>query len=180
MLSIRKIIPSDAHLINAYWAQNTDADLERMGELTRPDPAENIAFIEHFCTTPFDPRTAEEDLRIWCVGDKAIGYSTLKEIRFGCDARMHLHSWDLAERRKGYGAVLFCLSALAFYESFQLQAIYCEPKADNPMPNGLLRKVGMPCVGSSTYIRVDGSQSVASRYYIQHKIAQAYCTAILA
>jgi RimJ/RimL family protein N-acetyltransferase len=70
------------------------------------------------------------------------------------------------------------LSALDFYERYNLKRIICEPKADNPMANRLLQKIGFPLV----LTRVGVSSELAfvcelNRYEIQRKIAERYATA---
>jgi hypothetical protein len=73
------------------------------------------------------PAKAEERILIWC---------------FQSDAQIHLHMWERESRGKGLGAVLFCLSALEFIKRFELKTRYCQPKADNSMPNRMLRRIG--------------------------------------
>lgn len=52
--------------------------------------------------------------------------------------------WAAPMRGQGYGATLFCQSALEFYQLFQLKEIVCEPRAANPLPNRMLQKIGFP------------------------------------
>lgn len=164
-LRIRKPVPSDAHFINAYWADMTEEDLFRLGELQWPDPEENIAFLNWFCSNPIDPRSTAEDLRIWCVDDKTVGYSTLKEIGFGREAQIHLHLsrpyWG-----KGIGSILFCLSAQDFFDNYELQNLYCQPRSENPMPNKMFEKVGFERIGAVDFVRSDGSVVKQNRYEI--------------
>jgi len=103
-----------------------------------------------------------------------MGYSTLKAIRFGVEAQTHLHMWERELRGRGLGRVLFCLSALQFIERFELKSLYCQPKSDNPYPNGMLRKIGFPQVGVMDYQRADGSVIAQNRYLIDPKIAEEY------
>lgn len=146
-LKIRKPLPDDAHFINEYWKDATESDLVRMGELQRPDPKGTVDFINWFCSTALDPTTAAEDIRLWCVDGCAAGYSTLKAIRYGTDAQIHLHL-GRSYWRKGTGAVFFCLSARDFLNSYKLRDLYCQPKSENPMANGMLKKVGFELLGT--------------------------------
>jgi hypothetical protein len=175
-VTIRAIRVSDADRMNRYWREATDEDLARMGEIGRPDPEANTAFLTELCGSPQDPRVATEGIRIWCVEEEPIGYSTLKSIAFGDNAQIHLHLWAGHHRRKGYGAVLFCLSALSFIEEFRLKALYCQPKRDNPMPNGLLRKVGFAELAPVEYRQRDGSVILQSRFHIEPGLCRRYLT----
>jgi RimJ/RimL family protein N-acetyltransferase len=67
------------------------------------------------------------------------------------------------------------LSALDFYERFSLKRIICEPKADNPMANRLLQKIGFPLV--LTRVAASSELSVVcelNRYEIPREIAERY------
>lgn len=179
LLSIRDIVPEDAHHLNRYWANNTQEDLMRLGEIGRPDPQKNIEFIEQFCRTRTPPERSEEGILIWMMGEVPIGYSTLKEIRYGNDAQIHLHMWDRSQRGKGIGAVLHCLSALRFIKDFHLKSLYCQPKFDNPMPNGMLRKIGFPLLGQVDW-KHPGNGSVVrqNKYLISLDIINKYLTKV--
>jgi RimJ/RimL family protein N-acetyltransferase len=112
---------------------------------------------------------------IWEIDGEPIGFSSLKNIERGKRGEMHLHMWKAAARGKGYGGKLFCLSALDFYERFALQEIVCEPKASNPMPNGMLRKVGFPLV--KTYTGASSELSLVcelNSYLVTKEIAARY------
>jgi hypothetical protein len=61
---------------------------------------------------------------------------------------MHLHIWNTERRGKGIGGRLFCLSAIDFFERFEVREIVCEPGASNPYPNRMLQKIGFPLTGS--------------------------------
>jgi len=171
---MRTIRAEDAVWMNRYWEQNSQEDLERLGELARPDPQANLEFLQEFCASPLDPKTATEDIRVWCLDGTAVGYSTLKNIVFGETAQIHLHSLLGPHRRLGYGSILFCLSALSFIDAFQLPNLYCQPKRENPMPNGMLRKVGFPELDPIEYRRQDGFVIVQSRFRVEPLIAQQH------
>jgi len=155
------------------------ADLERLGELDRPEEKSNAEFLDWFCTTRPSIAEAGEDILVWEVDTKAIGYCTLKEVRPGMDAQIHLHIWDTAARGKGYGAILFCLSALEFRKRHALKALYCQPKADNPMPNGMLQRVGFKLLAVVDWKRKDGSVIQQNKYLVDEETARAYLRAHL-
>ena len=110
---------------------------------------------------------------IWLADGEPIGYSSLKNIRRGQRAEIHLHVWSTAFRGRGLGDRLFALSALGFYERFALRQIVCEPSAGNRMPNRMLQKAGYPLLGTRV-----GASSELSRicllntYDVRREIAQ--------
>ncbi len=173
-LHIRPMRPEDIVPLNQYWEAATADDLERLGELNRPDSKATKAFLEAFCATELDPESAEEDLRIWCLDETPIGYSTLKSIRYGVDAQIHLHVWDKTQRRKGYSSFLFCQTALDFISVFALKRLYCQPNATNPMPNAMLKKIGFPELPRVRFDRKDGSSIWQNRYHIKPGVAEDY------
>ena len=173
-LTVRDLRLEDAPLLLRYWEDATDEDLRRMGELERPDPVENMQFLEEFCRERRPPAEATEGILTWCFEGNPIGYSTLKAIQFSVEAQTHLHLWERELRGKGLGAVLFCLSALRFIEQFELRTLYCQPKWDNPHPNSMLRKVGFPQVEVVDYERKDGSVIQQNRYLVRPEIAEGY------
>ena len=111
----------------------------------------------------------------WCIDGITVGHSSLKDIVPGDFGSMHLHMWRTDLRGKGYGPRLFCLSALDFYQRFNLKRIICEPKADNPMANRMLKKVGFPLI--LTHVAASSEISVVcelNRYDILRDVAERY------
>ena len=67
------------------------------------------------------------------------------------------------------------MSALYFYERFNLKRIICEPNADNLMANSMLTKIGFPLV--LTHVAASSELSVVcelNRYEILRDIAERY------
>ena len=105
----------------------------------------------------------------WELDGALIGHSMLSDIEFGKEARIHLHIWVSPKRRGGLGSWFFSNSAAFFIETFQLQTLICEPHAENPAPNALLKKVGFHLVRS--YWTRPGAhcfEQVVNRYEIDH------------
>src|SRR5262249_28513680 len=103
--------------------------------------------------------------------------SSLKDIVPGESGSMHLHMWSADLRGRGYGPRLFCLSALDFYQRFNLKRIICEPKADNLMANRMLQKLGFPLL--VTHIAASSELSVVCElnpYVILREIANRHTT----
>lgn len=162
-----------------YFHGLSDGDLERMGVVARaelPEPGDwerrLVAVID------VAPQAATSAYFTWFVDGAPVGFSSLKDLRTGGEGRMHLHMWSAAHRGQGHGAWLFCATALQAYDRFQLRRILCEPKADNPMPNRMLARVGFPLLGTR-----DGRSSELSRvtrlnqHDIRRDVAEAYLRA---
>lgn len=143
-LQVRPWLRDDIPRIVRYWKTLSAADAERMGcDLSRfPTNEEYERILTRQFETPEKQATAFYSM--WLVDGTAIGFASLKDIEYGIRGSMHLHMWDDAKRGKGLGSRLFCLSAVDFYERFQVREIVCEPSADNPLPNRMLQRIGFP------------------------------------
>src|SRR5262245_11807080 len=177
-LTVRPLASEDFAGFITYFTGASKADAERMGlAIDRvPSPAQMRSNLETMITTPVD--RLHSFVIAWCVDGKTIGHSSLKDIVPGESGSIHLHMWRADLRGKGYGPRLFCLSALDFYERFNLKRIICEPKADNPMANRVLQKIGFPLV----LTHVGASSELAfvcelNRYDIQRDVAERYLLA---
>lgn len=141
-----------------------------------PSASQLRSDLEAMIATPLD--RLRSFVLAWCVDGKTIGHSSLKDIVPGDFGSVHLHMWRADVRGKGYGPRLFCLSALDFYERFKLKRIICEPKADNPMPNRMLKKIGFPLV--LTHVARGSELAVLcelNRYEILRDVAARYLAA---
>ena len=158
-----------------YLTRVPKADAERMGLAVErlPSAANMRSDLEGMLATPVE--RVRTFMLAWCLNGKAIGHSSLKEIVPGDFGKIHLHLWRTDLRGKGFGPRLFCLAALDFYERFKLKRIICEPKADNPMPNRMLQKIGFPLV--LTHVAASSELSVVcelNRYAILREIAERF------
>ena len=177
-LTVRPLASEDFDGYIAYFTRATKADAERMGlAIDRvPSAARMRSDLEVMMATPLDHlRTF---VLAWYLNGETIGHSSLKDIVPGDFGSIHLHMWRADLRGKGYGPRLFCLSALDFYERFNLKRIICEPKADNPMANRMLKKIGFPLV--LTHVAASSELSVVcelNRYEILRDIAERYAVA---
>jgi len=174
-LAIRPLRRSDVpHLVD-YWTKAKRPDLERMAvDPAKVPSAETLrGQLEALVDAPQD--STKSFYLVWLVEGRPVGYSSLKNIAHGDRAEMHLHMWDPDVRGQGYGATLFCQSALEFYERFGLAQIICEPSRGNPMPNAMLRRIGFALVG----MRVGASSDLSAvtdlnTYRIDLETAQRY------
>ncbi len=177
LLSIRKITVTDIPYILAYWREASNEDLIRMGELKRPDEHENQKFLKWFCETNHTLEEAGEDIVIWEIDGKAVGYSTLKQFKIPEYGQIHLHMWEKDIRGKGYGAVLFCLSILNFRKKYRIRELYCMPKSDNPMPNQMLTRIGFPITDSKNCTDREYSEGVFvkhTKYALTDEVTRKY------
>ncbi len=177
-LTVRPLASEDLDGYIAYFTQPSKADAERMGlAIDRVPSATRLrSDLEVMIATPLD--RLRSFVLAWCLDGKTIGHSSIKDIVPGDFGSIHLHMWRADLRGKGYGPRLFCLSVLDFYERFNLKRIICEPKADNPMANRMLKKVGFPLV--LTHIAASSELSVVcelNRYEIVRDVAERYAVA---
>lgn len=177
-LTVRPLASEDFDGYISYFTQATKADAERMGLAIErvPSASQMRSDLQSMVATPVDQlRTF---VLAWCLDGKAIGHSSLKDIVLGEFGSMHLHMWRADLRGKGYGPRLFCLSAIDFYQRLNLKRIICEPKADNPMANRMLKKVGFPLV--LTHVAASSDLAFVcqlNRYEILRDIAERYMAA---
>jgi RimJ/RimL family protein N-acetyltransferase len=172
-LSVRPLEAADFGAFISYFTRPSQTDAERMGlDVDRvPSAAQMRSELNAMVHAP----QISSFVLAWCVDGTAIGHSSLKNIIIGDSGNMHLHMWRADLRGKGYGARLFCLSALDFYERFNLKRIICEPKADNPLANRMLKKIGFPLI--LTHVAASSEISVVcelNRYDIRRDTAEGY------
>lgn len=175
-LEARPMRPDEAPRVVDYFLGLDDADIERMAIVGRsrlPARDDWIAALRRHIATPDAEATAS--YTTWLVDGAAVGFSSLKDLRVGGDARMHLHMWSAPHRGKGHGAALFCMTALQGFERFRLQRVVCEPRAGNVMPNRMLAKAGFPLLRS--YDGTSSELSVRTRlnqYDVRPDVAAAF------
>jgi RimJ/RimL family protein N-acetyltransferase len=177
-LTVRPLACEDFDGFIAYFTQVSKVDAERMGlAIDRvPSPTQLRSDLEAMITTPVD--RLRSFVLAWCLDGKIIGHSSLKDIVPGESGSIHLHMWRTDLRGKGYGPRLFCFSALDFYERFNLKRIICEPKADNPMANRLLQRIGFPLI--LTHVAAGSELAFVcelNRYEILRDVAERYLVA---
>ena len=83
---------------------------------------------------------------VWFLNDKAIGHSNINNIKFGNNAFMHLHIWNKENRQLGKGELLVKESIKTFFNEFNLQELFCQPKSTNRAPNRILEKLGFELI----------------------------------
>lgn len=170
------MLVGEARRVVDYFHEASDADLDRMGVVERsrlPPAGEWVRRLEDTLAGPIVPGGSA--YLAWLVDGEPVGFSSLKNLRPGGSADLHLHMWSVAHRGHGHGAVLFCLAALEAYDRFDLRSAICEPKATNPMPNRMLSRVGFPL--ARTYVGASSELSRTTelnRYDIRRDVAEAF------
>ena len=166
----------EAGLVVRYFHDASDADLERMGVVPRPQlPAPDEWATRLRAAIQAEPGQATSFYLTWLVDWQPVGFSSLKNLKPGESADLHLHMWSAPHRGQGHGAILFCLSVLEAYDRFRLRHAACEPKASNPMPNRMLAKVGFPLVRTYEGASSELSQRTRlNRHDIRRDVAAAY------
>jgi len=174
-LSVRPLAADDFDGFINYWLGLSQAEIERLGvAIDRvPSAARMRSDLEAMLIAPDDQ--VRSFVLAWCINGEAIGHSSLKDIVPGDSGSIHLHMWRADLRGKGHGPHLFCLAAVDFYERFKLKRITCEPKADNPLPNRLLQRIGFPLIST----RIGRSSELSTicklnRYDIVREFAENY------
>lgn len=176
-LSIREIQIGDIEKIISYWRDTSADDLARLGETTPPNESENRIFLQWFHDSNPSLEEASEDIIIWEVEGEAVGYSTLKQVKLPDYGQLHIHMWSEEMRGKGFGALLFCLSALHFRTKYRILNLYCRPKADNQMPNRMLKKIGFPTTDSPECLEriyEDGRTVPHIKYYLAPDVISSF------
>ncbi|SOB77448.1 Protein N-acetyltransferase, RimJ/RimL family [Marinobacter sp. LV10R510-11A] len=173
--AVRTLELSDIPNIVSYWLESSPTDLARMGADASKFPTAEQLEISLRSGIGQANHDAQTSYLIWLINNIPIGFSSLKNIHFCQTGEMHLHMWDASYKGRGYGGILFCLSALKFYEKFKLNSITCEPRSSNPLPNKLFSKIGFPL----TATRVGASSELSlicelNQYTITKNIAEEY------
>lgn len=175
MLSVRSILEKDIELIVHYFFHSSQEDLDRMGVDRQSLPSQEKMRKDLHEIARKAPGQAQASYMIWEVDRLAIGFSSLKDIVVGQCGGIHLHMWHQPSRGKGFGAELFCRSALEFYRLYDLPMILCEPSAKNSMPNRMLQKIGFPL--KKTYLGRSSSlstETMLNQYEIRRSIVEDY------
>jgi RimJ/RimL family protein N-acetyltransferase len=141
-LSIREAENSDISHIADYWINSSSEHLTSMGvEISKlPSREDFTTMLSHQLSLPI--RNRNSYCLIWEVNSVAIGHSNTNPTRYGEEAYFHTHIWSAGSRKSGYGSSLLKMSIERFFSELNLKKLVGEPFANNPAPNGLLKKLG--------------------------------------
>lgn len=79
---------------------------------------------------------------IWEFDGRTVGFSSADRIVFGEQAFMHLHILNPELRHQGLGTAFVKESARYYFQTLQLERLFCEPNAFNVAPNRALQRAG--------------------------------------
>ncbi len=144
-----------------YFHESSDEYLLALGvdRGLLPEPEAWRSALERDEARPLGER--ENYALVWELDGHTVGFSSLDHVVFGDEAFMHLHILDESLRHRGFGATFVRLSALQYFELFELQRLFCEPNALNVAPNRTLQRAGFTYLLSHETTRTD--QLPASR-----------------
>lgn len=160
-VAMREMKKEEAQYIIDYWCfnptYNTPEILYQMGADPTKFPQPDI--WKQTIEQDFDkPSLKERSLYYLLAYDSSSattsGSSIDKKSPFGhCNlntidyerqqACLHLHLWDGSLRQQGLGMKMVQESISMFFDKFPfLQRLYCEPRAENPGPNKIMKRLG--------------------------------------
>jgi ribosomal-protein-alanine N-acetyltransferase len=141
-LTIREIIAADVPLLADYWTKSDPEFMKSMGVDLDKIPRRDE--LMEMLSRQIGQSYAEKQSYaiIWQIDGKSSGHSNINKIIFGEEASMHLHLWNLPERKKGLGADFVRMTLPKYFNNFNLSKIYCEPYAFNEAPNRTMKNVG--------------------------------------
>lgn len=166
-LSVRPMALEETKLMIDYFLNSSEEFLLGMGAIKNKLPSKSdwFALLKEDYSKPLASR--EFYYLIWLLDGEAIGHTNINQIKFGDQAKMHLHIWNEKNRRKNLAPQFLKLSLPIFFEKFGLQKLVCEPYAKNRGPNKILPLVGFKY--SHTYETIPGwinFKQEVSHYFI--------------
>jgi RimJ/RimL family protein N-acetyltransferase len=137
---------SDIDSIVDYWLGSPDDYMRGMGvdlELL-PDRNEFGQMLINQLNLPLEEK--QSFALIMVKNGKAIGHTNVNPFEFGKEGYMHLHIWNVTDRRQGVGRVLLPIALKVYFEDLQLKKLWCQPYAENHSPEKILRSIGFQWV----------------------------------
>ncbi len=142
MRRIREIKADEFDLVISYFLEADEAFLLGMG--VEKDKLPAAASWRKLLDDDYNKPLAQRGhyYLIWELDGEPVGHSNINEIIFAKEAKMHLHLWNPEARRHGNGTFFVRQSITHFFETFDLQNLFCQPYAHNPAPNHTLASLG--------------------------------------
>lgn len=153
-LSVREIEKRDIEPLANYWNNAGDDFLVSMGVDLAKMPLHNQMKEMLGGQLSLSYRDKKAYCIIWNLNDIPVGHCNVNKIVFGKEASMHLHLWKHEARQKGMGTQLVKMTVPYFFKNLELETIYSEPYALNPVPHRTLEKAGFTFV--KEYITTPG------------------------
>jgi len=141
-LAVREMLSDELGIMPDYFHELTPMDLDRLGvdPLKLPEREKWVSYCNRELELPYEERT--NICLIWLADNKPVGFSTADTIKFGVDAKMHLHVITADNRQQGIGTECVSRSAEFYFDVLKLNRLFCEPNAFNIAPNRALQKAG--------------------------------------
>ncbi|MDY8135376.1 GNAT family protein [Aquimarina sp. 2201CG5-10] len=141
-INVREIELRDIDLIADYWLTSEPDFLISLGVDLKKLPSREG--LTKMLTAQINAPLSEKKsyALIWELEGKQIGHSNVNAIEYGKKATMHLHLWNINNRKKGMGTELVKQSLPFYFMNLKIEKLICEPYALNPAPNHTLKKVG--------------------------------------
>ena len=126
----------------AYFLDGDEAFLRGMGV----DPA-RLPERQAWVRAALEDHERSDDKKerfylAWLHGEEQVGHSSISHIQLPEVAHVHMHLWRQDLRHRGLGTEFIGWSIDGYFERFSLRRLACEPFADNPAPNQVVRKLG--------------------------------------
>jgi RimJ/RimL family protein N-acetyltransferase len=151
-LDVREMRLDETGIIVDYFHSSTPEHLDTLGvDPTRlPDPAR---WRERFAAERAAPLAERSTFQlVWLIDGRVVGFSTVDRLRVGEQANMHLHIVEPDRRQAGLGVRFVRRSADLYFETLQLQRLFCQPNALNTAPNRTLQAAGFRYVKTLTTV----------------------------
>ena len=141
-LTVREMELSEVAIRIGYFHDASDEYLRVLGvdRSLLPSPQDWQAFFEEDYARPIRDRI--NYALVWERDDRMVGFSSTDRIDFGNEAFMHLHIVAAELRGSGLGTRFVRLSAHAYFDTLELNRLFCEPNAFNVAPNRTLQRAG--------------------------------------
>ncbi len=140
MLSVREMQISDVPSFMQYWYLADHAYLHGMGvdvnKMPAPDKLSEMLLEQ--LNKPIELKTFY--CIIWQNNGQTVGHSNTNPTTYGDKAKMHLHLWSSAERKKGMGTEFLKMTLPYYFENLKLKTLWCEPYALNTAPHKTLKR----------------------------------------
>jgi RimJ/RimL family protein N-acetyltransferase len=141
-LDVRAMTLDETEVIVEYFHTSTPEHLDTLGvdptRLPDRDRWHERYRAEH--AKPLPERATFEVA--WLADGEIVGFSTVDKLQYGVQANMHLHIVVPDRRRSGLGAPLVRRTAALYFDTLQLQRLFCQPNALNVAPNRTLQAAG--------------------------------------
>ena len=145
-VSVREMKHSDIEYLANYWYTSNSKHFEAMGANKDKLPKKSIFIKMMKDQINASVENKKSYALIWEIDKTRIGHSNVNNIVFEKEATMHLHLWNLHNRKKGIGTALVKKSLPYYFKNLRLKKIICEPYSLNKAPNKTLEKVGFSFV----------------------------------